>query len=159
MSTAPDAAPRTSRPVYPSDLARSARRREKREAERAALRAAADPRQVALDLANALDEVARRPEFGAAPELVARVNGLALSIRIRGNSSPDRDADSVLDAMHRKLPARTLSEIASETGLVKAEAKKVLAAMCTVGVVREVRRPGASVEYWPTGQRCGDVLP
>lgn len=154
----PSAQPRK---VYPSDLLRSAQRRTQREEARKKAREEGDRRQLTLDLANALDEVGRRPEFrDALPELVARVNQLALSIRVRGNATPDRDADAILYAISKQaLPARLLSEIVTDTGLLKDEVKESLERMITCGMVRKLKTE-VGTEYWPTGtKRHPDILP
>ncbi len=159
MSTSPDRPVTSPRRAFPSDVTRSARRREQLERERAAAREAADPKQLTLDLANLLDALAGDPRFAAIPEQVTSVHKLALSIRTRGNATPDRDADAVLYAMSKPLPARLLSEIVTDTGLLKDDVKKILDGLLDCGMARKVATP-RGYEFWPTGTRKhADVLP
>ena len=151
-----DAPARAPRRAYPSDLSRSARRRRQRDEAREHARQVGDRQQIARDLAAQLEGLGRQAQYSDYTDLL---NKLALSVRTRGASTPDRDADAVLDAGNKKLPARTLAEYASETGLLKDDVKKILSSMVATGVMREVKRPGASTEYFPTGRQCGDVLP
>src|SRR5688500_16419645 len=99
MSSSPTPTPASPRPVYPSDVARSARRRAQQTKERERARESGDERQLLLDLAEELEAVAGRAKYADLVDAVARVNKLALSLRTRGNSTPDRDADAVLYAV------------------------------------------------------------
>ena len=159
MSSIPNSAPPTRRPVYPSDLARSERRRKQKAGQRQRARASGDGRQLLLDLAEELEKSAGRPKYAELVEAVARVNSLALSLRTRGNSTPDRDADAILYAVSKpSIGAHLVEEIAEDTGLTKPEVKKVLSGMLATGLVEKVETPRGD-EYWPTGKRLGDVLP
>ena len=153
-------APKTSpRRAYPSDIARSERRRLQREKERQEARDVGDERQLYLDLAGDLEAVMRQDKYRDMPEAAARVNSLALSLRTRGNATPDSNADAILYAMSKPLPARLFSEIVTDTGLLKADVKKILDSMITCDMVRVVNTPRGD-EYWPTGRRRHkDVLP
>lgn len=149
MSALPDTSlAKRPRPVYPSDLSRSARRR----AEKEALRTGRQ--QEAQEVACRLEQIAK-----AYPDYADLLNSTALRIRTRGNSSPDREADTVLNAIviHE---ARELGEIVTDTGMLRADVSKTLLALIAAGLVKEVKPAhGGPLQYFPTGKQCGDVLP
>jgi hypothetical protein len=138
---------------FPSDATRAERRRTQREAQRAELRAQGDPAQLALDLAKELEEKAA----GKYKIFAARLNRWAYEIRLRGQDSPDRHAEAVMEAI--KFGARTLSEIVEDSELERDDARKTLDALVATGRLREVRRAGAELEYHPGKNGCADVLP